>query len=68
MTIPKNVELYRCKLHCKLARDVIDKGGEGTLPPGTPCVEYALFLLAHAIEEIAEHLDCEEPTKSGGRE
>jgi hypothetical protein len=56
--LPKNLELYRCRFNCKRAREVIcDEGEQEKLPPGVTAVEYALFLLARAIEEIANHLD-----------
>ena len=43
--------LYRAKLSCKIGRDALD--GKTSYPPGSTRVEYALYNLLHAVEEIA---------------
>jgi hypothetical protein len=44
--------LYRAKLTCRVGRDALDRGGSKSCP--YPPVEYALFCLLHAVEEIAD--------------
>jgi hypothetical protein len=46
--------LYRAKLSCRIGRDAIE--GKTPLPEGCTPIEYALFNLLHAIEEIADAL------------
>lgn len=43
--------LYRAKLACKIARDIID--GSTPAPPDVSRMEWAMFNLLHAVEEIA---------------
>jgi hypothetical protein len=42
---------YRCKLNCQAGREVLD--GATKIPPGSNRVEYALYNLLHAVEELA---------------
>ena len=44
--------LYRAQLSCRIARDAIE-GKRHQAPPYCTATEYALFNLAHAVEEIA---------------
>lgn len=44
--------LYRAQLSCKIGRDAID--GNARAPAGTTEMEYAMFNLLHAVEEIAK--------------
>ena len=56
MSLPKHLELYRARLHCKIARDALDGTGhpsDNEIPP----MDYAIFCLSHAIEQIAAHLE-----------
>jgi hypothetical protein len=43
--------LYRAQLSCKIGRDAIE--GKITPPDGTAPMEWAMFNLLHAVEEIA---------------
>lgn len=43
--------LYRAQLSCKIGRDVLE--GKITPPDGTAPMEWAMFNLLHAVEEIA---------------
>ena len=43
--------LYRAKLSCKVGRDAIE--GKITLPDGVEPMEWAMFNLLYAVEEIA---------------
>lgn len=54
---PKNIELYRLKLSCQIGRDAIN--GSSKLPPNTSAVEYAIFNLLHAIEDLGAYLERE---------
>lgn len=42
---------YRCALSCRIGRDVLD--GNKHTPDGFSRLEYALYNLLHAIEELA---------------
>lgn len=42
---------YRCQLSCKIGRDVID--GKTKTPAGVLPLEYAVFNLLHAVEELS---------------
>ena len=46
--------LYRAQLSCRIGRDALN--GEITTPEGTSAVEYAIFNLLHAVEEIATEM------------
>ena len=43
--------LYRAKLSCKIGRDALE--GKTDPPGGTTAIEYALYNLLHAVEDIA---------------
>jgi len=43
--------LYRAQLSCKLGRDALE--GKTTPPDGVTPMEWAMFNLLHAVEEIA---------------
>lgn len=45
---------YRCQLSCRLARDILD-GKTRTPPTGTP-LEFAVFNLLHAVEELSKQI------------
>lgn len=47
----KNLPLYRAQLSCKIGRDALE--GTTDPPPGCTAIDWALFQLLHAIEEIA---------------
>ena len=42
---------YRCQLSCKVGRDALE--GISEPPPGVGRIEYALFNLLHAVEELS---------------
>lgn len=42
---------YRCRLSCKVGRDVI--AGKNPPPAGCSALEYALFNLLHAMEALS---------------
>ena len=43
--------LYRCKLSCKIGRDSLSEVSKP--PEGYTSSEYTLYLLFHAVEELA---------------
>jgi len=53
--IPPKTELewaaYRCKLSCRIGRDALERKTE--TPGGVTPLEYAVFNLLHAVEELA---------------
>jgi hypothetical protein len=51
---PREWALYRCALSCKAGRDALNSG---VTPEGTPVIEYALFTLLHAVEEIGKAME-----------
>lgn len=48
--------LYRARLSCKIGCDALDYGGAKKLPPGMSPLEYAVYNLLQAVDEIAAHL------------
>jgi hypothetical protein len=46
---------YRVQLNCKILRDVIT--GKTPTPEICTRTEYALFLLSHAVEELARMME-----------
>ena len=44
--------LYRAQLSCKIGRDVLE--GKSETPDGVQPIEWAMFNLLHAVEEIAK--------------
>jgi len=44
---------YRCQLSCKIGRDVLE--GKTKTPAGVSPLEYAVFNLLHAVEELSRH-------------
>jgi hypothetical protein len=46
---------YRVQLNCKILRDVIT--GKTQNPEACTRTEYALFLLSHAVEELARMME-----------
>lgn len=44
---------YRCQLSCKIGRDVLE--GKTKTPAGITPLEYAVFNLLHAVEELSRH-------------
>jgi hypothetical protein len=49
-----NPAMYRAQLSCKIGRDVLD--GKTKSPNGVMPMEYALYNLLHAVDEIAGEL------------
>jgi len=47
----KHPGLYRAELSCKIGRDALE--GKITPPHGVQPIEWAMFNLLHAVEEIA---------------
>ena len=43
---------YRCQLSCKIGRDVLE--GRTKTPHGVTPLEYAVFNLLHAVEELSK--------------
>ena len=43
---------YRCQLSCKIGRDAIE--GKTKPPGGCTPMEYAIFNLLHAVEELSK--------------
>ena len=52
---PAEWSAYRCQLSCKIGRDAL----EGKTQPPTGCspLEYAVFNLLHAVEELSRPND-----------
>ena len=46
--------LYRAVLSCKIGRDAIE--GKSVPPEGASAMEYAMYNLLHAVEEIANEM------------
>ena len=44
---------YRCQLSCKIGRDALE--GKTQPPAGCSPLEYAVFNLLHAVEELSRH-------------
>lgn len=44
---------YRCQLSCQIGRDVLE--GKTKTPAGVSPLEYAVFNLLHAVEELSRH-------------
>jgi hypothetical protein len=44
--------LYRAILSCTIGRDALER--KGRIPPTCSPVEYAMFNLLHAVEELAK--------------
>jgi hypothetical protein len=42
---------YRCQLSCKIGRDALE--GKTKSPAGVSAMEYALYNLLHAVEELS---------------
>jgi hypothetical protein len=42
---------YRCQMSCRIGRDALE--GKTKTPPGVSPLEYAMFNLLHAVEELA---------------
>ena len=47
----RSVPLYRAGLNCKIGRDAIE--GKNRPPDGVQPLEYAVFCLLHAVEDLA---------------
>jgi len=47
---------YRAQLSCKVGKDVL-RGKTGIVPQGVTPVEWALFNLLSAVEDVAEAID-----------
>ena len=47
----KSWPAYRCQLSCKIGRDVLN--GKTQPPKGVTGIEYALYNLLHAVEELS---------------
>lgn len=47
--------LYRCSLACKIGRDAMEKGESPV--DDTSLVEFVLFALLHAVEEIGKAME-----------
>lgn len=47
---------YRAKLNCQIGRDALEGKGR-PLPPGVSTVEYALFCLLYAVEDLATFVE-----------
>ena len=47
---------YRCQLSCSIGRDVLS--GKSAPPHGVTAMEFAIFNLLHAVEELSKrHVD-----------
>lgn len=55
--------LYRAVLSCKIGREALD--GNVDTPPGVSDIEYALYNLLHAVQEIAEAMKTQEVEEIG---
>jgi len=51
---PREWALYRVKVSCKIGRDAIEGNG---VPASCSAVEYAIFNLLHAVEDIARAME-----------
>jgi hypothetical protein len=50
---PAEWSAYRCQLSCKIGRDALE--GKTQPPAGCSPLEYAMFNLLHAVEELSRH-------------
>jgi hypothetical protein len=50
---PAEWSAYRCQLSCKIGRDALD--GKTQPPAGCSPLEYAVFNLLHAVEELSRY-------------
>jgi hypothetical protein len=50
---PAEWSAYRCQLNCKIGRDALE--GKTQPPAGCSPLEYAVFNLLHAVEELSRH-------------
>lgn len=48
---PEEWAAYRCKLSCRIGRDALE--GKTQTPVGITRLEYAVYNLLHAVEELA---------------
>jgi hypothetical protein len=60
---PREWALYRTRLACEIGKDVLT--GKTRPPQGVPIVEYALYALFDAVQELAGLVD--EATKGGAK-
>jgi hypothetical protein len=51
METPAEWSAYRCQLSCKIGRDALE--GKTQPPAGCSPLEYAVFNLLHAVEELS---------------
>lgn len=58
---PRQLALYKTRLVCGIGKAILN--GKTKLPPGVPRVEYALYTLLEAVEELAGLVD--EATNGG---
>ena len=54
-SVIKNPNLYRARLSCKIGRDALD--GKADLPKGVNHLDYAMYNLLSAIEDIAKDME-----------
>jgi len=57
---PTNMKLYRAEAQARIARKVLS--GEAEMPDGVGKFDYVLYLISHAIEDLAAGLQ-DEPDK-----
>ena len=48
----RSPELYRARMSCRIGRDALDGKVDG-IPVGIPALEYAMYNLLHAVEDMA---------------
>lgn len=54
-SVIKNPRLYRARLACRVGRDALD--GKADLPKGVNNLDYAIYNLLHAVEDIAAEME-----------
>lgn len=55
-TLPEHVELYRAELSCKIGKDAINSKDQALYPYKVSAMEYAMYNLLSAVEDIAKFL------------
>jgi hypothetical protein len=62
---PRKWALYRAQLSCTVGRMALE--GDTKIPEGITRLEYAVFNLLHAVEEIAKALEIKDETDQQAR-
>ena len=52
---PANMALYRVSLNCKIGMDALS--GKNVIPPGSTPLEYAVYCLLSAVEDLGKAME-----------